>query len=112
MAKVDLKELRAQLVETQNQLKIRVEKLEKDLSSAKSADFAEQVTERENDDVLREIAREAKEEIIKITHTLIRIDEDTYGFCETCGSEISAERLNALPHADYCIGCAQKAEQH
>jgi len=110
MAHADLKKLRMQLLDTQRQLQNRVEKLEKDLSQARSPDFAEQVTERENDDVLREIAREAREEILKITHTLIRIDEDTFGYCETCGGEISEERLDAIPYADYCIKCAEAAE--
>jgi len=110
MAHTDLKKLRMQLLDTQRQLQNRVEKLEKDLSQARSPDFAEQVTERENDDVLREIAREAKEEIAKITHTLIRIDDDTFGVCEACGGEISEQRLDAIPYADYCIKCAEAAE--
>lgn len=110
MANSALQELRQELLDTQRQLQTRVDKLERDLSQARSPDFAEQVTERENDDVLRGIARESKEEILKITHTLIRIDEDTYGFCETCGGEISKERLGAIPYADYCIQCAERAE--
>lgn len=106
----DLKALRAELLAQQSELQNRVDKLERDLSQAKSADFAEQVTERENDDVLRELAREAKEEILKITHTLIRIDDDAYGYCDRCGKEISEKRLKAIPHADFCISCAEQLE--
>jgi DnaK suppressor protein len=110
MANATLETLRASLLEKQRELQRRVESLEKDLSQARSPDFAEQVTERENDDVLREIAREAREEIQRITHAIMRIDEDTYGSCERCGAEISAQRLAAIPNADYCIGCAQAME--
>ncbi len=110
MANTELLALRQALLEKQRELQHRVESLEKDLSQARSPDFAEQVTERENDDVLRAIAREAREEIHKITHTIVRIDDDEYGICERCGEGISEQRLKAIPYADFCIKCAQQLE--
>jgi DnaK suppressor protein len=35
---------------------------------------------------------------------------DHYGQCHSCGGEIAFERLDALPHARYCINCKQKEE--
>jgi len=35
---------------------------------------------------------------------------ETYGRCHQCGSEIAFERLDALPHARYCIDCKQREE--
>ncbi|GAC1684284.1 MAG: hypothetical protein NVS9B3_02380 [Gemmatimonadaceae bacterium] len=35
---------------------------------------------------------------------------DTFGRCHNCGQEIAAERLDALPHARYCISCKQREE--
>jgi DnaK suppressor protein len=35
---------------------------------------------------------------------------DKYGKCESCGQEISYERLDALPHARLCINCKEKEE--
>ena len=35
---------------------------------------------------------------------------DKYGKCESCGEEISYERLDALPHARLCINCKEKEE--
>ena len=34
----------------------------------------------------------------------------TFGNCHTCGSEVGFERLDALPHARYCIDCKRKEE--
>ena len=110
MANATLGTLKVSLLAKQRELQKRVESLDKDLSQARSPDFAEQVTERENDDVLRAIAREAREEIQLITHALVRIDEGTYGECERCGTEISKQRLDAIPYTDYCIECAQALE--
>ena len=35
---------------------------------------------------------------------------DKYGKCETCGSDIGYDRLDALPHARLCISCKEKEE--
>ena len=37
-------------------------------------------------------------------------DPDSFGTCHTCGSEVGFERLDALPHARYCIDCKRKEE--
>jgi DnaK suppressor protein len=38
-------------------------------------------------------------------------DPKTFGTCHTCGSEVGFERLDALPHARYCIDCKVKEEE-
>jgi DnaK suppressor protein len=35
---------------------------------------------------------------------------ETFGKCHNCGSDIAFERLDALPHARYCIDCKQREE--
>ena len=44
----------------------------------------------------------------QISDALVRMDNGTYGTCETCGQAIALERLEALPFASQCIGCASK----
>jgi DnaK suppressor protein len=34
----------------------------------------------------------------------------TFGKCHNCGNDIAHERLDALPHARYCIECKQREE--
>lgn len=46
----------------------------------------------------------------KIEQTLYKIQEDDYGFCDTCGVEIGIKRLEARPTADLCIDCKTLAE--
>ena len=40
---------------------------------------------------------------------LDRIDEGTFGACADCGRRISKARLEAIPYARQCIGCARAA---
>jgi DnaK suppressor protein len=35
---------------------------------------------------------------------------DIFGFCHSCGNLIDFERLDALPHARYCIVCKTREE--
>jgi len=37
-------------------------------------------------------------------------DPESFGTCHTCGSPVGFERLDALPHARYCIECKLKEE--
>lgn len=56
-------------------------------------------------------ARDRERKLIKkIEKTLKRIEEDDFGFCDTCGIEIGIRRLEARPTADMCIDCKTMAE--
>lgn len=61
----------------------------------------------------KELALEQNEEEIyqSINAALQRLDEGTFGTCIDCGSDISAERLEALPWTSYCVRCERKIEQ-
>jgi DnaK suppressor protein len=48
--------------------------------------------------------------IKKIRKALERIENRTFGICETCGEDISIERLKARPVTTQCIECKTKEE--
>ncbi len=58
--------------------------------------------DRERDLALSAQALAAVEEI---DHTLLKLDNGTYGICENCGRLIVKARLEALPYARLCIDC-------
>jgi len=49
--------------------------------------------------------------IAKIDKTLHLIDMGDYGYCKTCGVEITLQRLEARPTADQCIDCKTISEK-
>ena len=87
-------------------LEHRLAGVTKDITKTLSSDFAEQATERENDDVLEEIGKETQTSIAHIKAALHRLDDDTYGICAGCGEDIAEERLDAIPESTHCIKCA------
>jgi len=48
--------------------------------------------------------------IKKIKKALARIENGTFGICETCGEDISIQRLKARPVTTQCIDCKTKEE--
>ena len=48
--------------------------------------------------------------INKIREALNRIENKTYGICESCGEDISIQRLKARPITTKCITCKEEEE--
>jgi DnaK suppressor protein len=47
----------------------------------------------------------------KLNDALSRLDEGTFGICESCGGKISEKRLMARPVTTLCINCKKKQEE-
>lgn len=61
---------------------------------------------QESDMALELRNRDRERKLIKkIDETLAKIDENEYGYCESCGVEIGLKRLEARPTATLCIDC-------
>lgn len=88
------------------ELDIRLHVIEDELDSHQSKDWGELAVEREEDEVLEGIGKSGLAEIEQIRAALARIADGSYGFCVTCGNEISAERLDVLPATPFCRNCA------
>ena len=58
-----------------------------------------------------ETGRRRRAKLIQIEAALKRIDESEYGYCQECGEDIAAARLEADPAALFCIGCASARER-
>jgi len=49
--------------------------------------------------------------IMKVKEALDRIDNGTFGICESCGKAISEKRLMVRPITTLCIECKTEGEQ-
>jgi DnaK suppressor protein len=55
--------------------------------------------------------REREQRLLKkIDEAIDRINNGTFGICESCGGEISFKRLKARPVTTLCIDCKTKQE--
>lgn len=97
------KQLEARLRE----LNARIDEIEGDLRTPRSASWEDRATETEGDEVLDALEDSAMAEVAEIRKALERIEDGTYGICATCGEDINTKRLQALPYATQCINCAK-----
>ena len=59
---------------------------------------------------LTEIDRDI-EELRAVQDAIARLERGEYGICQSCGTEIAAARLEALPQAAFCIECQTRRER-
>lgn len=104
--------VRARLEARKQELLVRAREVHADIIRATGPlekDFAEQVVQMENDAVLAGLSETTAAEISQINRALRRLEEGSYGDCAVCGQPIDERRLEALPHSDRCIRCAEFA---
>jgi DnaK suppressor protein len=67
--------------------------------------------ELDNNFMLKLRGREQKL-LKKIDEAIARIDEGSYGVCESCGGPIGIKRLEARPVTTLCIDCKTEQEEN
>ena len=75
------------------------------------ADPADRAT-MESDRAFTLRIRDRERRLIKKIHdALQRMENGTFGYCESCGDEIGVARLKARPVTRLCINCKSKQEE-
>jgi RNA polymerase-binding transcription factor DksA len=64
------------------------------------ADAGSETFEREKDFSIRD---QVDRDLVAVQQAFVRIDQGTYGRCETCRAPIPDERLDAVPTARFCF---------
>jgi DnaK suppressor protein len=72
------------------------------------ADSGAKTFGREHEQALRDRVADAMDQTER---AIARVDDGTYGNCESCGEPIGAARLEAYPRATLCVACKQREER-
>lgn len=80
--------------------------------SAYTDHMADQGTEAQEREKAAAFATKEGRYLYRLEEALRRLyaDPKNFGTCHTCGADVGFERLDALPHARYCIDCKLKEE--
>ncbi len=103
----ELAELRTEIDQAESEI---AERLGDAVGSAGDdpADAGAKTFQREYDLAHTQNARDLLEQAAR---ALARIDNGTYGICESCGQPIGKARLQAFPRATLCVECKQREER-
>lgn len=118
LAKSTVEKFRVRLEEERERLEDLIDEYEQELEEARmsesSSDRSPDPGNAEASSTKLEYAKELSLEqntldlLSKVQWALAKMDEGTYGICESCGKSIPLARLDALPYATLCVDCARK----
>ena len=94
------------LLARRKELLSQLDHIENDLDEPAPKDWEDRASERQGDEVLEALGEHDLLELRQIDAALQRVEEGEYGYCVTCGNEISPERLEVLPATPFCKTCA------
>src|SRR5271165_421430 len=114
MEKKKLEVFKKRLEERQRELRETVNRTthdgrEADLESAQ--DIADRAANSYNKEFLFHQSNNERQLLQMVEAALDRMREGTFGECISCGEEINAKRLEAVPWTRHCIGCQEKLEK-
>jgi DnaK suppressor protein len=96
----------------QEQSKLSRDSADSDLSSY-SFHMADQGTDAMEREKSFLFASKEGRYLYRVEDALRRLykDPDSFGICQSCNSPIPFDRLDALPHARYCLHCKLREEE-
>ena len=106
-ARETLEEMRAQLLRNVQQDMNEVRDASKD-EGMDTYDLASDARDKEINLILGDRDRE---KVQAIDEALSRVDDGSYGMCESCESDIAEARLQALPFTRLCVNCQAERER-
>ncbi len=80
-------------------------------SAERGQEFEEEAQKAQGVADLTRLNEAERLELQRIEAALLRIDEGRWGECSECGRAIEPKRLEALPWAIRCTGCAEARER-
>lgn len=82
-----------------------------DSAKAHSNHMADQGSDEFQYETTIQFASTEGRSLYEIDQALQRIEDNTFGKCQSCGKSIALARLRVLPYAVLCIECQEKEER-
>lgn len=111
---IDIGEFRQLLMKRRDELKARNRRL-LDMGDVPDLDeygydAGDRAVQADDKDRAGRLTEAQRAELYAVDAALTRIEEGTYGECVSCGENISAARLRAVPQTALCVACAELDE--
>lgn len=114
----ELAEVRGELTDYAERLRRELSEAERELAGLMrdagdgagndQADVGSTTFERDHE---MSLANNAREMLLQTERALARIEDGSYGDCESCGEPIGKMRVMAFPRATLCLSCKQREER-
>jgi DnaK suppressor protein len=107
---VDLEAIRTELEQRRDAARGTVDQLAAPKEAGSAQGFGKRIGDGTVEAISRlteiGVGRNLEESLIRIERALAKLDEGTYGICDSCGQPIAPRRLEVMPDSVLCIDCA------
>ncbi|MGA8209015.1 MAG: TraR/DksA C4-type zinc finger protein [Nocardioidaceae bacterium] len=102
---------RARLLSELNMAEHEIHDLMRDAGDGAGHDQADVGSTTFERDHEMSLANNARDMLAQTERALSRMDDGSYGVCESCGQPIGKMRVMAYPRATLCLSCKQRQER-
>ncbi len=111
MTKTQSKEVKDKLLAEREVIVIKLKGNDLSIDDAETPDPVDLAVRNYSKNVQLAVSENDSRQLELINEALERLEEEEYGVCQNCETEINPKRLAAIPWARYCLDCQELREQ-
>ena len=105
-----MEETRRTLEERRDEIRARVRELAKRPELGEAQGFGKRIGDGTTEAISRltdiGVGRSLEAQLARTERALAKLEDGTYGRCDSCGAEIPPRRLEVMPDSVLCVSCA------
>jgi DnaK suppressor protein len=107
----ELKEIKEQLIAERDVLFTKLAGNDLSVDDTETPDPVDLAVQNYSKNVILAVSENETRQLQLIDEALQRIEDEEYGTCQNCSTEIQPKRLAAIPWARYCLSCQELVEK-
>ena len=111
MSELNLKSIKESLVAERDVLIEKLKDNDLSIDDAETPDPVDLAVRNYSKNVMLAVSENESRQLLLIDEALQRIEDEEYGTCQNCSTEIQPKRLAAIPWARYCLTCQELVEK-
>lgn len=111
MTKTEAKEVKKNLLAERENVVTKLKGSDLSIDDSETPDPVDLAVSNYSKNVQLALSENESRQLELIDEALERLEDDEYGICQNCETEINPKRLAAIPWARYCLDCQQLREQ-
>ena len=111
MTKTQSKEVKNKLLAEREVIVLKLSGNDLSIDDSETPDPVDLAVRNYSKNVQLAVSENDSRQLELIDEALERLEDEEYGVCQNCETEINPKRLAAIPWARYCLDCQELREQ-
>lgn len=111
MTEININDIKQNLIIERDFLFAKLNGNDLSVDDAETPDPVDLAVQNYSKNVLLAVSENDSRQLQMIDEALVRIEDEEYGVCQNCNTEIMPKRLQAVPWARFCLNCQELLEK-